>query len=92
MDTSDAVSTEQRLVAIEARLDAIIGHFGIPYPRPEGLPPAVASRDPRTMPEVVAHVQRGKLINAIKVYRERTGAGLAESKKAIDVLAAQLGR
>ncbi|MFD7902917.1 hypothetical protein ACFV4F_24325 [Kitasatospora sp. NPDC059722] len=92
MDTSDAVSTEQRLAAIEAKLDAIIGHFGIRYPRPEGLPPAVASRDPRTMPEVVAYVQRGKLINAIKVYRERTGAGLAESKKAIDVLAAQLGR
>ncbi|MFJ8626810.1 ribosomal protein L7/L12 [Kitasatospora sp. NPDC093550] len=90
MDMFDKVSTEQRLAAIEAKLDAIIGHFGIPYPRPEGLPPAVPSRDPRTMPEVVDHVRRGKQISAIKAYRERTGAGLAEAKKAVDALAAQL--
>ncbi|GHF49214.1 hypothetical protein GCM10018790_28770 [Kitasatospora xanthocidica] len=91
MDYSDQVSTEQRLAAIEAKLDAVISHFGIPYPRPEGLPPAVASLDPRTMPEVVEYVRRGKQIHAIKAYRERTGAGLAHAKKAIDLLAAQLG-
>jgi ribosomal protein L7/L12 len=33
-------------------------------------------------------VQAGRLIEAIKLHRERTGAGLKESKDAIDALAA----
>jgi large subunit ribosomal protein L7/L12 len=50
-----------------------------------GLSPAAAS------PEIVALVREGKLIQAIKVYRQLTGAGLKESKDAIDGLRVDLG-
>jgi large subunit ribosomal protein L7/L12 len=50
-----------------------------------GTPPAAAS------PEIVALVRDGKLMQAIRVYRMMTGAGLKESKDAIDGLRADLG-
>jgi large subunit ribosomal protein L7/L12 len=50
-----------------------------------GPPPDSAS------PEVVALVRAGKPIQAIKLYRQMTGAGLKESKDAIDCLRADLG-
>ena len=43
----------------------------------------VASEDPR----VLELIQGGKEIQAIKLYRELTGAGLAEAKDAVDRLA-----
>jgi large subunit ribosomal protein L7/L12 len=50
-----------------------------------GLPSAAAS------PEIVALVQAGKPIQAIKMYRQMTGAGLKESKDIIDGLRIDLG-
>jgi large subunit ribosomal protein L7/L12 len=47
--------------------------------------PAAAS------PEIVALVRAGKPIQAIKVYRQMTGAGLKESKDVIDNLRIDLG-
>lgn len=35
-------------------------------------------------PEVMAYVARGQKIQAIKVYRERTGVSLLEAKEAVD--------
>ena len=58
---------------------ADLGAFGA------GPPPAAAS------PEIVALVQGGKPIQAIKVYRQMTGAGLKEAKDAIDALRFELG-
>jgi ribosomal protein L7/L12 len=43
-------------------------------------PPADATADPR----IAELVGRGQKIEAIKLYRELTGAGLAEAKSAID--------
>jgi ribosomal protein L7/L12 len=37
-------------------------------------------------PEVVGLLQAGRKIEAIKKYREATGAGLAEAKKAVEDL------
>lgn len=38
------------------------------------------------MARVLELKQRGKLIEAIKVYREATGAGLREAKEAVERL------
>jgi ribosomal protein L7/L12 len=51
---------------------------GDPVPVP--APAAVAD------PNVAALVQQGRLIDAIKLYRERTGASLVDAKQAIDRL------
>ncbi|MCY1137974.1 hypothetical protein OWR29_08185 [Actinoplanes sp. Pm04-4] len=68
-----------RLAAVERKLDAVMKHLGIEEPR--------AAEDP----DVVAHLVKGEFIQAIKVYRERTGAGLAEAKDAVEQIARQRG-
>jgi ribosomal protein L7/L12 len=42
--------------------------------------------DPATDPRIAELVGSGKKIEAIKLYRELTGAGLAEAKSAIDAM------
>ncbi|MBL7261554.1 ribosomal protein L7/L12 [Paractinoplanes lichenicola] len=68
-----------RLAAIERKLDTIMNHLGIEEP--------ATTEDP----EVLAHLMRGEKIQAIKVYRERTGAGLAEAKNAVERMARERG-
>lgn len=64
---------ERRLDRTERKLDAIMAHLGIHEPQPD-------------LPEVVALLREGKKIQAIKAYRERTGAGLKEAKDAVETL------
>jgi len=55
--------------------------------RGEGLPPLP---DPASVPEeeIVGLLRAGRKIDAIKLYREQSGNGLAEAKQAVE----QLGR
>lgn len=68
----------RRLNAIDRKLRAIMEHLGVPGPAPE-------------LVEVVSHLEQGNKIQAIKVYREKTGAGLAQAKSEVEALARQLG-
>jgi ribosomal protein L7/L12 len=67
-----------RLAEVERKLDAIAEHLGV---------------DPQTpdMPDVVEFLRQGQKIQAIKVYRERTGTSLKEAKDACDRMALELG-
>lgn len=56
---------------LERKLDALIKHTGVD----------VASH---TNQEVAELVKAGRKIEAIKLYRELTGAGLAEAKEAVE--------
>jgi ribosomal protein L7/L12 len=38
-------------------------------------------------PELLAAIQRGKMIEAIKIYRTTTGASLREAKAAVEAIA-----
>lgn len=62
-----------RLANIERKLDAIMSSLGIELP-------------PDNMDEYRELVRANKKLDAIKLYRERTRAGLAEAKTAIDQL------
>ncbi|MEU5537273.1 ribosomal protein L7/L12 [Streptomyces sp. NPDC020362] len=64
---------DERLARVERKLDLIIQHMDLR----EELP---------RMDEVNALVREGKKIQAIKVYREATGAGLKEAKEAVERL------
>jgi ribosomal protein L7/L12 len=67
-----------RLKAVERKLDLIIAHLEIDDPLPGGL-------------DVVSHLENGEFIQAIKVYRDNTGAGLAEAKAAVEEIRRQRG-
>jgi hypothetical protein len=64
-------SIPSRLDRLERKVDQILHHLGIEPAR--HLPPGVA--------ELLAE---GRKIDAIKLYRARTGAGLAEAKAAVE--------
>jgi ribosomal protein L7/L12 len=69
----------RRLAAVERKLDLVMAHLGIHEPEPDA-PGAV-------LQELLA----GRKIQAIKAYREATGAGLREAKDAVELLARQRG-
>ncbi len=62
---------ERRLGLVESKIDAVLEHLGIPFAEPR-------------FEDVDAYLRAGKKMQAIKAYRERTGAGLAEAKEAVE--------
>ncbi|MBY8867526.1 ribosomal protein L7/L12 [Streptomyces sennicomposti] len=66
---------DRRLARIEHKLDLILDHLGL------------REEDPR-LDEVAGLARAGRTIEAIKTYREVTGAGLKEAKEAVDRMTA----
>jgi ferritin-like metal-binding protein YciE len=62
---------ERRVSRLEQKIDKVMEHLGI------------AQADP-VPPEVAGLIQAGRKIEAIKVYRRATGAGLKEAKEAVE--------
>lgn len=67
------VRMERRLGLLERKIDAVLEHLGVPIIEPG-------------FEQVEELLRQGRKIQAIKVYRERTGAGLAEAKDAVERL------
>ena len=67
-----------RVNELEDRLKALYRHLNLEYADP--------GSDPAMSPQVQDALRRGNKIEAIKIYRELTGVGLAEAKQAIERL------
>ncbi|MET8898179.1 hypothetical protein [Streptomyces albogriseolus] len=65
--------SERRVARVERKLDTVMRHLG--------LEEEVPRKD-----EILALVRDGKQVQAIKLYRDATGAGLLEAKQAVDAL------
>ncbi|WP_030299287.1 hypothetical protein [Streptomyces katrae] len=65
---------ERRSERLERQLGLLLDHFGLEEPEPAGLD------------EVRALVRDGRTVEAIRVYRRITGAGLLEAKQAVEAL------
>jgi ribosomal protein L7/L12 len=87
--SQELLEIKQRLALVETRLQQLFEHLDL-RPREsagggwwgggrEGDAP-----DPARDPEIQDLLAKGNEIQAIKRYRELTGLGLAEAKKAID--------
>ncbi|NYH40405.1 ribosomal protein L7/L12 [Micromonospora jinlongensis] len=68
-------SSATQLAAVQRKLDLVMDHLGIVAP--------VES-------EVVRHLESGRVIQAVRVYRKQTGASLVEAKQAVDRIATGL--
>jgi ribosomal protein L7/L12 len=77
---------QQRVAALEALVAALTG-----TPVPVASVPSAPAGGPESDPDVLAALQSGNEIGAIKAWRERTGLGLAEAKFAVDQARARLG-
>ena len=65
-----------RVNELEDRLKFIYRRLNIEYADPNS--------DPVLSPQIQDALRRGNKIEAIKIYRELTGVGLAEAKQVID--------
>ncbi|MGW2564213.1 ribosomal protein L7/L12 [Streptomyces sp. NPDC001514] len=62
---------DRRIATVERKVDLVLDHLGIRETGPE-------------LDQVVGLVRAGKKIEAIKRYRQITGAGLKEAKDAVE--------
>jgi ribosomal protein L7/L12 len=73
---ADILLLKSRINELEDRLNFLYRRLNIDYLDPNS--------DPALAPQVQEALRRGNKIEAIKIYRELTGVGLAEAKDAID--------
>jgi ribosomal protein L7/L12 len=71
-----------RLIRLEGRMAFLYEHLGMTF-----VPEEQLTDDPR----IVAALKKGNLLDAIKAYREITGAGMEEAKKAVEEMQGRLG-
>lgn len=72
----------QRIVRLEEQVDLLYRHLGIARPGESAAPDD---------PQLVAALRAHQMIEAIKIYRQKTNAGLAEAKAACEAIQARLG-
>jgi ribosomal protein L7/L12 len=71
---------QQRLALVEARLEQLFQHLNI-APQETSQP---GELDPNEDPEIQDLLAKGNLAQAVKRYRELTGASIAEAQQAIE--------
>jgi ribosomal protein L7/L12 len=81
---ADIQLLRSRINELEERLNFLYRRLNIEYLDPNS--------DPTLSPQIQEALRRGNKIEAIKIYRELTGVGLAEAKEAIDRLESRFGR
>jgi ribosomal protein L7/L12 len=76
----ELLEIKQRLALIETRLQQLFEHLDIaPRDAPKG-----GELDPNTDPEIQDLLAKGNQVQAVKRYRELTGAGITEAQRAIE--------
>jgi ribosomal protein L7/L12 len=73
---ADILLLKSRINELEERVQFLYRRLNIDYVDPNS--------DPVLAPQIQDALRRGNKIEAIKIYRELTGVGLAEAKQAID--------
>jgi len=76
MDSSD----NDRIVQLERQVDFLFRRLGID-------PDLALAQDDALPAALYDAIARGKLIQAIKIYRETTGVGLKQAKDAVEAIA-----
>jgi ribosomal protein L7/L12 len=77
---------EGRLAQVEHKLDAVLEHLGVDVSEPRLQP---RSQPQPGLDQVHAFLREGKKIQAIKAYRESTGADLKDAKEAVERIAGE---
>lgn len=77
---ADILLLKSRINELEEKLQIVYRKLNMDYANPD----SVVNSDPALSPQIQDALRRGNKIEAIKIYRELTGVGLAEAKQAID--------
>ena len=80
---ADIQLLKSRINELEDRLNFLYRRLNLEY--------TDSNSDPTLSPQIQEALRRGNKIEAIKIYRELTGVGLAEAKQTIDGIASRPG-
>ena len=72
------------MLAVLGSLEAIRQQVAELRRKVDAISTSLTPSAPAVPPEVLGLIQAGRKIEAIKAYREATGAGLAEAKNAVE--------
>ena len=72
---AEVAALQTRVAALEAQMQALLEHLGV-----SDSPSDALER------QVIEFIRADRVIEAVKLYRERTGLGLAAAKDAVDNL------
>ncbi len=75
-DLQELRALEAKVVELQRKVDLVMQHLGLHYVDPA----------PQGQAEILALLREGKTIEAIRVYRERTGASLKDAKDAVEAI------
>ena len=64
-----------RIIRLEQKVDFLLRELGLDAKEQASVPPP---------DDIIMLVRQGRKIEAIKLYREKTGVGLKEAKDAVD--------
>ena len=78
----DLARLRARVIHLEGQVEFLYKHLGLTF---------VPETNPGDDPRVIEQIKKGNMIEAIKIYRELTNAGLAEAKDAVEKLQGRLG-
>ena len=76
MDEQEIALLRTRVSLLERQVKFLLGQSNLPF----------VDYEETSFPEVAALKRQGKLIDAIKLYRSITGAGLVEAKAYVETL------
>ncbi len=91
MSSEDLLDHGRRIAALERKVAELYNRLGQAEPEFGGGGLVFASDEPASVaasedPRVLELIDSGKKIEAVKLYRELTGAGLAESNDAVEAI------
>jgi len=82
MQDYDILDLRRRINTLEEQVDFLLRHFGLTFV------PKAEMDDPR----IIEYLQKGKLIEAIKVYRDLyPNTDLSDAKRAVEEIQARHG-
>ena len=76
------IDLRTRVIRLEGQVAFLYEHLGMTF-----VPQEQLTDDPK----IVTALRKGNLLEAIKAYREITGAGMEEAKKAVEEIQGRLG-
>jgi ribosomal protein L7/L12 len=76
------IDLRNRIIRLEGQVAFLYRHLGITF-----VPEEQLTDDPK----IVAALKKGNLLEAIKAYREITGAEMEEAKRAVEEIQGRLG-
>jgi ribosomal protein L7/L12 len=82
VEQQDIALLRREIRRLQAQMDQLYQHLGLTF---------VENTSANDDPQVVAALRAGNVIEAIKLYREKTGLGLTPAKADVDEMRSRLG-